>query len=184
MANALLSVKSTTISALAPLLLAAVMLLAPARCGLRLGVRRPRRREPRSPATFLLEKLIPNSYHHPGGDPTRPRRNSTSGGIGLDSSVVLHGVSAFALPAVMAPAFLPELVSYLEGATAALLTAAAAALLLTQYALPYFINSPRPQTDVAPPEKTSHPRSCVPTFFLLSLNSEGCALRREATWGV
>ena len=155
MANALLSVKSTTISALAPLLLAAVMLLAPLAAGYA-WVSGGHADESHVHRHHLLEKLIPNSYHHPVELPSS-EENSTFGRVGLDSSVVLHGVSAFALPAVMAPAFLPELVSYLEGATAALLTAAAAALLLTQYALPYFINSPRPQTDVAPPERPPTP---------------------------
>ena len=131
MANALLSVKSTTISALAPLLLlAAVMLLAPLAAGYA-WVSGGHAGESHVHRHHLLEKLIPNSYHHPVELPPA-EENSMSGGVGLDSSVVLHGVSAFALPAVLAPAFLPELVSHFEGATAALLTAAAAALLLTQ----------------------------------------------------
>ena len=151
MANALLSVKSTTISALAPLLLAAVMLLAPLAAGYA-WVSGGHAGESHVHRHLLLEKLIPNSYHHPVELPPA-EENSTSGGVGLDSSVVLHGVSAFALPAVMAPAFLPELVSHFEGATAALLTAAAATVLLTHRAMPFYIHSTRPQTQPNPPER-------------------------------
>ena len=143
--------KPRPLAALAPLFLAAVMLLAPLAAGYA-WVSGGHAGESHVHRHHLLEKLIPNSYHHPAELPPAGE-DSTSGWVGLDSSVVLHGVSAFALPAVVAPAFLPELVSYFEGATAALLTAAVAALLLTRHAMPYFINSPRPQTQPTPLER-------------------------------
>ena len=151
MTSTLFSMKPRPFSALAPLLLAAVMLLAPLAAGYA-WVSGGHADESHVHRHHLLEKLIPNSYHHPVEIPTA-EENSTSGRVGLDSSVVLHGVSAFALPAVMAPAFLPGLVSYFEGATAGLLTAAAATVLLTHHAMPFYIHSTRPQTQPSPLER-------------------------------
>ena len=147
--------KPRPFSALAPLFLAAIMLLAPLAAGYA-WVSGGHAGESHVHRHHLLEKLIPNSYHHPVELPPT-EENSTSGGVGLGSSVVLHGVSAFALPAVMAPAFLPELVSYFEGATAGLLAAAAAALLLTHHAMPFYIHSTRPQTQPSPLERPPAP---------------------------
>ena len=147
--------KPHPLAALAPLFLAAVMLLAPLAAGYA-WVSGGHAGESHVHRHHLLEKLIPNSYHHPVELPPA-EENSTPGGVGLDSSVVLHGVSALALPAVMAPAFLPELVSYFEGATAGLLAAAAAAVLLTHHAMPFYIHSTRPQTQPSPLERPPAP---------------------------
>ena len=147
--------KPHPLAALAPLFLAAVMLLAPLAAGYA-WVSGGHAGESHVHRHHLLEKLIPNSYHHPVELPPT-EENSTSGGVGLGRSVVLHGVSAFALPAVMAPAFLPELVSYFEWATAGLLAAAAAAVLLTHHAMPFYIRSTRPQTQPSPLERPPAP---------------------------
>ena len=99
----------------------------------------------------LMEKLVPYSHHH-AVIPTSAAERAAPAGDGSDS-VILHGVAAFALPAVMAPAFIPELASFFDSATAALVAAAVAALVLTHYTKSAVLNSIRPQTDIAPPDR-------------------------------
>ena len=149
LANALHSARSTTLSAIAPMLLAAVMLLAPLAAGYS-WVSGGHAGESHVHRHHLLEKLVPNSLHH-APMPPATEESAASDGDNAGGSVILHGFSVIALPAVLAPAFLPELVTYFDGTTAALLAAAVSGLLLTLYTMPFFINLPRPQRDTAPP---------------------------------
>ncbi len=151
MANTLPSINAHPLVVLAPLFLAVVILLAPLAAGYA-WVSGGHAGESHVHRHHLLEKLAPNSHHHAvarqsQGDAER----AEAGGSGL--SVILHGVPGIALTAVMAPAFLPDLVSYFEIATAALLAAAIASVVLSYHAVPFLVNANRPQTQPNPPDR-------------------------------
>lgn len=148
MASAQHLIKSNAVPAIAAWFLAAVILLAPLAAGYA-WVSGGHAGESHVHRHHLMEKLAPHSYHHAAAPPAAGQDAATDGsGSG---SVVLHGVAAFALPAVMAPAFIPDLASYFDAATAALLAAAIAALVITHYSMPVILNTRRPQTETAPP---------------------------------
>ena len=148
MASAQFLIKSTAVPTLAAWFLAAVILLAPLAAGYA-WVSGGHAGESHVHRHHLMEKLAPHSHHHAAARPAAGRDASTDGdGAG---SVILHGVAALALPAVMAPAFIPDLASYFDAATAALLAAAVAALVITHYSIPIILNTQRPQTETAPP---------------------------------
>ena len=151
MASRLLSINTQPLATLAPLFLAVVILLAPLAAGYA-WVSGGHAGESHAHRHHLLEKLVPYSHHHPAERP--PAGDATaSGGDGSGWSVILHGVPSIALTAVMAPAFLPELVSYLESATATLLAATIASVILSYHAVLFLVNANRPQTQPNPPDR-------------------------------
>ena len=139
------------LAALAPLLLAVVILLAPLAAGYA-WVSGGHAGEGHAHRHHLLEKLAPNAHHHAAARPAQDDAGSAAAdGNGL--SVILHRVPGVALTAMMAPAFLPELVSYFESATAALIVVGAAAVIVSYHALPLLANANRPQTQPNPPDR-------------------------------
>ena len=149
MADAQSHTKPTALSPIAAWFLAAMILLAPLAAGYA-WVSGGHAGESHVHRHHLMEKLAPHSHHHAAARPATGQ-NATPEGDG--GNLVLHGVAAFALPAVMAPAFIPDLASYFDAATAALLAAAMAALVLTYYSIPIILNPRRPQTETAPPDR-------------------------------
>ena len=97
----------------------------------------------------LLEKLSPNSHHHP--TERRPEAADLDGGS-QNGSLALLIAPAIASSPVMLAASAAGGVSHFDGAVAAL-TAAAVAALLTYRAMPFYIRSTRPQTQPNPPER-------------------------------
>ena len=148
MASAQFLIKPTAFPAIAAWFLAAVILLAPLAAGYA-WVSGGHAGESHVHRHHLMEKLAPHSHHHAAARPASGQDAATDGDV--PGSVILHGAAAFALPAVIAPAFIPDLASYFDAATAALLAAAIAALVLTHYSVPVILNPRRPQTETAPP---------------------------------
>lgn len=147
MAKAQSIVRPFTPSTVAPWILAAVVLLAPLASGYT-WVSGGHAGESHVHRHHLLEKLIPNAHHHAA---PLPSSGESAGGGGYGG--ILRGASAFALSVVMMPAFLPELATYFDAAADALILAAVAALLLTQFFMAIALNSRRPQTECSPPER-------------------------------
>ena len=141
-------IRSFALPSIAPWFLAAVILLAPLASGYA-WVSGGHAGEGHVHRHHLMEKLVPYSHHHaaipiPAGERDAPEAEGSN-------SAILHGVPPLALPAVMAPAFIPELANFFDAATAALLAAAIAALVISHRSQPVLLNPRRPQTDIAPP---------------------------------
>ena len=144
MSSAMPSWKFHPISALAPLFLAVVILLAPLASGYS-WVSGGHAGESHVHRHHLLEKLAPNSHHHTMARPSQDDAGGTAGN-GAGWSVVLHGFPGVALTAAMSPAFLPEPVSYFESAAAALLAVAVVMVIISYNALVLRVGVNRPQT--------------------------------------
>lgn len=147
MANAQSFIRPFTPSMLAPWLLAAVLLLAPLASGYTWSSG-GHAGESHVHRHHLLEMLLPTTHHHAAPLPSS-REGTDSGGY----SATLRGAAAFSMSAVMATAFLPELASYFDAATDALIVAGLAALLLTRFSMAMVLNSRRPQAECSPPER-------------------------------
>ena len=148
MAEAKSFIRPVTPTMLAPCFLAAVVLLAPLASGYA-WVSGGHAVEGHVHRHHLLEKLVPTAHHHAAPLPSS-KDSAADRGYG---AAILRGAAAFTLSAVMAPAFLPELATYLDAAADALILAAVAALLLTRFSIAIAFNSRRPQTECSPPER-------------------------------
>ena len=134
--------------ALAPFFLAIAMLLAPLAAGYA-WVSGSHADETQLHRHHLLEKLSPNSHHHPMERLPEAEAADLEGGS-QNGSLALLIASAIASSPVMLAASAAGGASHFDGAVAAL-TAAAAAVLLTYHVMPFYIHSTRPQTRPTPP---------------------------------
>ena len=147
MVNAHQLIRPVAPSILAPWILAAVVLLAPLASGYT-WVSGGHAGEGHVHRHHLLERLLPNAHHHAAPLPALEESSSDDG-----YGAILRSASAFALSAVMMPAFLPELATYFDAAADALILAAVAALLLAPFSTAMSHSSRRPQTEVSPAER-------------------------------
>ena len=147
MANAHSFIRPFTPSMIAPWVLAAVILLAPLASGYT-WVAGGHAGEGHVHRHHLLEKLVPTAHHH-----AAPVQSSNESAAGGGYGAILRGATAFALSAVMVPAFLPELATYFDAAADALIITAVAALLLTRFSIAIVLSSRRPQAECSPPER-------------------------------
>ena len=137
-------------AALAPFFLATAMLLAPLAAGYA-WVSGSHADETQLHRHHLLEKLSPNSHHHPTERLPEAEAADLDGGS-QNGSLALLIASAVASAPVMLAASAAGGASHFDGAVAALI-AAAAALLLTYHVMPFYIRSTRPQTRPSPAER-------------------------------
>ena len=148
MANTLSSTGPHSLAPFAALLLAVAVLLAPLAAGYA-WVSGGHAGESHVHRHHLMEKLAPNSHHHPSELPP-PEGDAGLEGGGPGLGVIMHGFPLAALTAVMAPAFIPDLASYFESATAALLAGAAATFIVSYHALALLAGANRPQAQPNP----------------------------------
>ncbi len=137
-------------AALAPFFLAIAILLAPLAAGYA-WVSGSHADETQLHSHHLLEKLSPNSHHHP--TERLPEAEAADLDVGSQNGSLAILIAAVVASApVMLAASAAGGASHFEGAVAALM-AAAATVLLTYHVMPFYIHSTRPQTQPSPPER-------------------------------